>query len=65
MKAICIECWNQDAVVSMHLDGSKDFRCGECEAEFTCEDVRGKLAAMQQGWDRLLKWADAYPTETK
>lgn len=63
MRAICVECWNPEALVGMDLDGSGTFRCGECSAEFTCVDVRSKLEAMKKGWDRLLKWADSYPKE--
>ncbi|MDY3555280.1 hypothetical protein R5W24_004421 [Gemmata sp. JC717] len=61
MKAACIKCWNPDALVTMDLDGSALFRCSECEEEFTRDDVRGALEAVQRGWSRLLAWADAYP----
>lgn len=63
MKAICIKCWNPDAVVSMDLDGSREFCCIECEERFTCEEVKETLEAMQKGWGKLLKWADAYPKD--
>lgn len=63
MRAICVECWNPDALVMLDMDGSGNFRCDTCEAEFTCEDVRAKLEAMQAGWSKLLTWAESYPAE--
>lgn len=63
MKAMCIKCMNPDALVSMDLDGTCQFRCGECEEEFGCDEVREALEAMQKGWAKLLAWADAYPQE--
>jgi hypothetical protein len=63
MRAICVECWNPDALVRMSLDGDSVFRCDECEAEFGCDDVRAKLEAMQAGWAKLLTWAESYPAE--
>lgn len=53
MKAICIKCWNPDAVVTMDLDGTKEFQCVECEERFTCGDVRETLEAMKKGWEKL------------
>ena len=61
MNAICIKCWNPDAVVTMDLDGTCDFHCVECDETFTCEEVRKTLEAMQKGWGKLLKWAESYP----
>lgn len=63
MKAICIKCWNPDAVVCMDLDGSQDFRCLECDEVFGCGDVRDALDAMQKGWAKLIGWAESYPAE--
>jgi hypothetical protein len=63
MNAICIKCWNVDAVVKMHLDGSGVFECEECGETFECAEVRETLEAMQKGWGRLLKWAEAYPKD--
>lgn len=63
MRAICIECWDKDAVVCLDMDGSGQFRCGGCDAEFTCEEVRDKLEAMKAGWSKLLAWAESYPAE--
>lgn len=63
MKAICIKCWNPDAVVRMDLDGSKEFVCVECEETFSCQEVKDTLAAMQKGWSKLLTWAESYPVE--
>lgn len=63
MKAICVECWGEDAVVTLDMDGTGQFRCRECDAEYTCEDVRAKLEAMQKGWGKLLAWAESFPAE--
>ncbi len=63
MKAICIKCWNADALVCMDLDGSREFKCQECEERFSCEEVTACLEGLKKGWAKLLKWAEAYPTE--
>ena len=63
MNAICIKCWNPDAIVKLHLDGTKDLECGECEEVFNCAEVRDCLAVMQGKWAKLLKWVDACPDE--
>lgn len=63
MKAICVECWDPDANVTLDMDGTGQFRCQGCDAEFTCEEVREKLEAMQKGWGKLLAWAESYPKE--
>jgi hypothetical protein len=63
MKAICIKCWNPDALVTMDLDGSGKFHCTECEEDFDRDEVRECLDAMARRWKRLLAWADAYPAE--
>ena len=62
MNAICIKCWECGGV-AMDLNGSCMFRCAECDEEFTRDDVRVSLEAMQKSWGKLLAWADAYPTE--
>lgn len=63
MKAICIKCWNPDALVKLHCDGSGMFECAECGEEFDRDAVHSALAAMRKGWAKLIKWADAYPVE--
>lgn len=63
MKAICIKCWDADAVVTMDLDGSREFECRECSERFTVEEVRDALDAMKAGWDKLIGWAESYPAE--
>lgn len=63
MNAICIKCWNPDARVDLHCDGSGTFECTECGETFDRDDVRVTLEAMQKGWAKLIKWADAYPQE--
>jgi hypothetical protein len=65
MRAICIKCWNPDALVTMDLDGTKQFRCTECEEEFECKEVRETLEAMKAGWEKLIGWAESYPGEAK
>lgn len=64
MKALCIKCLNPDALVSMHLDGSGYFECGECGETFHCEEVRRALEGLAN-WPKLLKWAEAYPDGLK
>ncbi len=61
MNAVCIKCWNPDAVVNMDLDGTCQFECRECGETFTPDEVRECLDAMQKSWGRLPKWVDAYP----
>ena len=63
MNAICIKCWNVDAVVKMALDGSKEFECVECGERFTCAEVRDTLAAMNGRWAKLIVWAESYPAD--
>lgn len=63
MNALCIKCWNPDAVVKMSLVEEWGFECAECGEEFTCEEVKEAIEAMQKGWGRLLKWAESYPKD--
>ncbi|VTU02763.1 unnamed protein product [Gemmataceae bacterium] len=63
MNAVCIKCWNPEAVVKMHLDGSGDFECAECEETFSCAEVKDCLKAMQERWGKLMKWVEAYPKD--
>jgi hypothetical protein len=63
MKAVCIKCWDADALVRMDLDGSGDFSCVECQETFSCEEVRATLEAMQSSWGRLIAWAESYPKQ--
>jgi hypothetical protein len=63
MKAICIKCWDADATVKLHMDGSGDFECGGCDESFTCAEVRDTLDAMKRGWEKLIGWAESYPVE--
>jgi hypothetical protein len=65
MNAICIKCWNPDALVKMHLDGSGEFECAECEETFTCEEVKDTLEAMQGKWSKLIGWAESYPKDAE
>jgi hypothetical protein len=63
MNAICIKCWDPEALVKLHMDGSGVFECNECEETFACSEVRDTLAAMQGKWAKLIGWAEAYPQE--
>jgi hypothetical protein len=63
MNAVCIKCWNPDALVKLHMDGSGEFECDECEETFTCADVRKTMEAMQTAWAKLVGWAESYPKE--
>jgi len=63
MKALCIKCWDPEAVVNMDLDGTCQFECRECGETFDRGEVRAALDAMRKGWAKLLAWADAYPAE--
>lgn len=65
MNAVCIKCWNPEARVDMHLDGSGRFQCTECDEVFDAAEVNACLAAMQKGWAKLIKWAEAYPTDAE
>lgn len=61
MKAFCICCRDEDAVVSLYLDGAGEtFKCTSCEEEFTREDVDAFVAGAAR-WAKLLKWVDAMP----
>jgi transcription initiation factor IIE alpha subunit len=61
VQAICIRCWNPEAVVVMNLVPDANFTCNDCGEDFTCADVREQLNAMQSKWAKLLAWAEAYP----
>lgn len=63
MNAICIKCWNPDALVKLHMDGSGVFECEECGETFECGEVRDTMEAMQTKWARLIGWAEAYPKD--
>lgn len=63
MTAVCIKCWNPDALVRMHMDGSACFECAECNETFDTDEVRTCLDAMRTKWAKLLAWADTYPTD--
>lgn len=63
MNAVCIKCWNPEALVKLHMDGSGEFECGECEETFTCAEVRETLEAMQTKWAKLIGWAESYPKD--
>jgi hypothetical protein len=65
VNAICIKCWNPDALVKMHMDGSGVFECAECGEEFKCEEVRETMEAMRAGWEKLIGWAESYPKSEK
>lgn len=62
MGAICIKCMNPDAIVKLHLDGSRDLECGECGEVFKCEDVRAAMDAMKN-WEKLLPLIEAFPEQ--
>jgi hypothetical protein len=63
MRAICIKCWDPDALVKLHMDGSGDFECAECDESFTCEEVRETMEAVQGRWAKLIGWVESYPRE--
>lgn len=63
MRAICIRCWNPESVVKMHLDGSGDFECSECQETFGPDEVEAAFSSAKAAWSRILEWARAYPTE--
>ena len=60
----CIECWDENAVVSVLLngqdDGTVDFQCRGCDAEFTCVDVAKKMKALES-WTKTLAWVATMP----
>lgn len=62
-KAICIKCWDADAVVSIDLDGTRDFHCAGCNETFTADEARAAIDGVKKGWEKLIAWVDAYPVE--
>lgn len=60
MKAFCICCRDADAVVSVDMDGTEQFRCTGCNEEFTREDIQAAIDGMKD-WAKLLAWLDKYP----
>ena len=63
MKAICIRCWDAEALVQMDLDGSGEFECEGCNERFTCAEVRQTIDAMRTSWEKLIGWAESYPKD--
>jgi len=55
-RARCLWCSEDDSVV-MNLADVTAFRCQECEAEWTVEDV----AQIVSDWQRVLAWVDQAP----
>lgn len=53
----CPCCGEAEATILLNLADTADFRCQECEAEFTREDVDRLI----RKWGRLLLWIDAMP----
>lgn len=62
MNVVCIKCWDADAVVKLHLDGSQVFECEGCGETFECLDVRAMLDAAAK-WRKVLAWLEAAPVE--
>ena len=61
MRAVCIKCWDADSLVKLHCDGSGYFECEGCGETFHCAEVREVLSATRERWEKLIKWAEAYP----
>jgi hypothetical protein len=52
----CLLCAEEDTVrVDVH--DVHTFHCGQCENEFTADDVRAEMAR----WTKLLAWLDTTP----
>ncbi|MBM3983646.1 MAG: hypothetical protein FJ304_25920 [Planctomycetes bacterium] len=62
MQVTCIKCWDADALVKLHLDGSQVFECEGCDEKFECADVRGMIEVAKK-WAAVLKWVEAAPVE--
>lgn len=52
----CPKC-GEEAIVQIDLDDLNTCKCGECEEEFTTEDVRNLIAK----WSSVLAWIDTAP----
>jgi hypothetical protein len=52
----CLKC-GETCRIALDLDDLATFRCGECDEEFTLEDVRTLLVA----WQPVLDWLSRPP----
>jgi transposase-like protein len=52
----CLLC-GETSVIRLDLDDVSRFICGECEGEFTCEDVK----TMLDDWRKVLAWIALAP----
>jgi len=57
----CPQCGNEEAGIELRLwcldESDSEFRCNECEAEFSAESVRTLI----KKWVKVLAWLDAAP----
>jgi hypothetical protein len=53
----CIRCGSRDGV-TVRLDDTSKFSCGECSEDFTADDV---LNAIEK-WQAVLAWVEMAPT---
>lgn len=59
LKLPCIVCGAANARVLLHLDDADTFTCGECDGEFTADDVRHVMVR----WSGVLAWIEIMPRE--
>lgn len=52
----CLHC-GEAGYVRVSLDDVSQFSCGNCDADYTADDVRSTLAT----WTKLLAWLDSAP----
>ncbi len=64
MQVTCVKCWDADAVVKLHLDGTQTFECEGCGETFECAHVRQVIDAAKR-WERVLAWVEAAPLEAE
>jgi transcription elongation factor Elf1 len=55
----CPKCGEESASITFNLADGETFVCGDCEADFTADDVRNLITK----WQKVLTWVDALPTE--
>ena len=56
-KVCCLACGEQGGVRIYLDDMAGLFQCNECEAEFTPEEIRERIA----GWEAVLAWVESAP----
>lgn len=61
----CPACGTRDAHFSVRLaglDGDDALYCGECECEFSIDEMRERVREMQARWQPVLSWLSIAPS---